>query len=466
MAKAFDPKDFYFIGIKGVAMAGLAVIAKQLGYSVRGSDVEEVFITDETLRVNGITVLAPFNADNILKNKPEVVVVSAAYGLQNPEVKAAKAARIPIWAQSEMLARVMSRFEGVGVAGVHGKTTTTSILAFILKEAGFSPSWAIGTSEIPGLESSAHLGDGSHFIVEADEYKKSDENLQPKFLDLPLQHAIITSIELDHPDVFQSANQIYEAFYRLISKLPRGGVIVACNDWPLVRRLVSRVVDRYCLTYGFSSGAQYQIVSHTDEPEKSVFSLSFDNKVIGKFTLQLPGKHNALNATAAYLMAVKLGVAKDKAVEIIARFKGLKRRFEYLGQYNNASFYDDYAHHPSALNYLFEAARERFPGQRLVAVFQPHTYSRTGKLLKDFAASLKNTDKLILLNIWASAREKSGYVTIKDLIDETKKFKPDVEYRSSTDEAAEYLKSLTKPGDVVLLIGAGDVYKIFDKLSS
>lgn len=460
-----EPKNLYFIGIKGVAMSGLAVIAKQLGYEVWGSDVDEVFITDDLLRTNNIKVFQGFDASNVIEKKPDVIIVSAAYGNQNPEMKAARAARIPIWTQSEMLGKVMERFVGVGVAGVHGKTTTTSMLAFIMKEAGFSPSYAIGTSDIPGLEGSSHIGDGSFFIAEADEYKKSDEYLQPKFLDLPLSHAIITSIELDHPDVFQSASQMYEVFYQLISKLPRKGIIVACADWPLVRRLASRVVDRDCSTYGFSPNSDFQLTDYQDSGTTSQFVLEQEGRKVCNFTLQVPGKHNALNAVAAYLMAKKLGVSEQKIIDILAKFQGLKRRFEFLGKYNNADFYDDYAHHPSALKYLFETARQHFPNRRIVAVFQPHTYSRTGKLLKEFAEALKEPDKLILLNIWASAREKSGYVTIKDLIDETKKVRSEVEYRSSLQEASEYLKSLTSAGDVVLLIGAGDVYKIFDKLN-
>lgn len=461
-----EPKSLYFIGIKGVAMTGLAVICKKLGYTVTGSDVEETFITDKILDEHRIQYYPGFNGDRIKQLKPDLVVVSAAYGLQNPEVKAAKSARITQIAQSEMLGKVISKYEGIGVTGVHGKTTTTSMLAFTLKEAGFSPSYAIGTSDIPGLEGSSHLGDGSQFVVEADEYKKSDTDLQPKFLDYPLEHIIITSIELDHPDVYQSAAQVYDAFYRLTTTLPRHGLIVACADWPLVRRLVGRLGDRKCDTYGFSPSASYQVIEYGEHETESTFSLRNNEKKIGPFHIKMPGRHNALNAAATFIMAIKLGVAEKIAIKALTKFTGPKRRFEFLGTFNDAPIFDDYAHHPSALEYLFEAARNRFPNKRLVAVFQPHTYSRTGKLLHEFADSLQAPDKLVLLNIWASAREKSGYVTIKDLIDLVKKKKTDVEYRSSLDDAATYLRSVIVPGDVVLLVGAGDVYKIYDKLVS
>lgn len=463
MTKNKEAKTIYFIGIKGVAMAGLAVMAQQLGMEVNGSDTAEVFPTDEMLHRHKISFHEDFSADH-LKYKPDLVVISAAYGLSNPEVKAAKSLRLTVVNQSELLGKYMDRFEGVGVAGVHGKTTTSSMLAYILQQAGYSPSYSIGTGSVVGLEDSAHIGNGQYFVAEADEYRKSDLATTPKFLDLPLQHVIITSIELDHPDVYATAEQVYNAFYQLTTKIPRGGTIIACTDWPLVKRLVTRRADRPCTTYGFEPNAQYQIVNF-EEHEAVSFGIRHNDEIIAKLKLTLPGKHNALNATAAALMANKLGVSWEVIAKALASFVGVKRRFEYLGEYNGAKFYDDYAHHPTALTYLLDSAHRRFAGKRLVVVFQPHTYSRTGKMLKEFAQSLKTADKLVLLNIWASAREKSGYVTIKDLIDEVKKYNPGVEYRSTLDELAVYLKSFVTGGDVVLLVGAGDVYKIFDKIS-
>lgn len=460
-----EPKSLYFVGIKGVAMSGLAVMAKELGYEVSGSDIAEEFITDHVLKEHDIKFFNGFEAEHLSKtSKPDLVVVGASYGLSNVEHKAAKTLRLPIITSSEMLGRLMNNFEGIGVAGTHGKTTTSSMLAFILKEAGFAPSYSIGTSDIPGLDGNAHIGDGKFFVAEADEYKKSDVDLAPKFLDLPLKHLIVTSIEFDHPDVYQTVEQIYNVFYQLTLKLPRDGVIVACTDWPLVRRLAARRVDREVLSFGFEAGSQYQLVELKENPTEISFKVKSADKTIGPIELSLPGRHNALNATAAVLMALQLGVTEAAIVKALRHFQAPKRRFELLGEFNGAQIFDDYAHHPTALRFLFDAARHRFPTKRIVAVFQPHTYSRTGKLLKEFAAALQEADKLILLNIWASAREKSGYVTIKDLIDATKLLKPDVEYRSTLDEAALYLKSFISTSDVVLLIGAGDVYKIYDKL--
>ncbi len=462
-----EPKSVYFIGIKGVAMSGLAVMAKELGYEVSGSDVGEEFITDHVLKEHSIKFFNSFEPEHVSRtNKPDLVVVGASFGQNNAEYKAAKTLRLPIITSSEMLGRLMANFEGVGVAGTHGKTTTSSMLAYILKEAGFSPSYSIGTSDIPGLNGNAHIGDGKYFVAEADEYKKSDESLEPKFLDLPLKHLIVTSIEFDHPDVYQTAEQIYNVFYRLTLKLPRDGVIVACTDWPLVRRLAARRVDREVLSFGFEPSAKYQITDLHELPDKVTFNIKGNEKIIGPIELALPGRHNVLNATAAILTALQLGVTEAAVTKALRHFAGPKRRFELLGEYNGAQIFDDYAHHPTALRFLFDATRHRYPTKQIVAVFQPHTYSRTGKLLKEFASALQEADKLILLNIWASAREKSGYVTIKDLIDATKLLKPDVEYRSSLDEAALYLKSFVTAKDVVLLIGAGDVYKIYEKLRS
>ncbi len=459
-----EPKSLYFVGIKGVAMAGLAVMAKQLGYEVSGSDEPVSFPTDELLDRHKIKVLTGFDADH-LAYKPDLVIVSAAYGMQNPEVKAIKSLRLTMISQSEMLAKIMNNYEGIGVAGVHGKTTTTAMLTTILRDAGYAPSYAIGTGSVGNLQDSAHIGDGKYFVVEADEYKKSDTDASPKFLDLPLKHIIITSIELDHPDVYATAEHVYDAFYQLSTKIPRDGTIVACIDWPLVKRLVSRRVDRPILSFGFDSAAEYQIVQLV-EGKESKFSIRDGDKIIGPFTIQLPGRHNVLNATAAALLSLKLGVAEEIVIKSLTTFISPGRRFQLLGTFNGAPIYDDYAHHPTAVSFLLDGVKKRFPGRRVVMVFQPHTYSRTGKLLKEFAASLKAADKLILLNIWASAREKSGYVTIKDLIDEVKKVKPDVEYRSSLEEVAVYLQSVIAPTDVVLLVGAGDVYKIYDQLNA
>lgn len=457
-------KKLYFVGIKGVAVAGLAIMSKELGYEVSGSDVKETFITDALLNKEKINFHNGFAAENIKKNKPDIVIIGAAHGANNPEVKIAKSMKIPTATQSEMLGKLMAEYDVIGVAGIHGKTTTTSMLTLILQDAGFSPSYSIGTSEIPGLVSSAHIGEGKYFIVEADEYKKSETNLQPKFLDFPIKYLIVTSIEMDHPDIYPSAEHIYQVFYQLTSKIPRNGSIIACSDWPLVRRLVSRSADRKCVTYGFNKGAEYQIID-VKEGLRDVFSLSKDKKIISSIELGMPGRHNMLNAVAAYLMAKQLGVKDLSIFKTLKNFKGPKRRFEYLGEINGAQFFDDYAHHPTALNFLIDTVKKKFPTKRITLVFQPHTYSRTGKLLKEFAESLKGPDRLLILNIWASAREKSGMVTIKDLLNEIRKYRKDVEFRSSLGEVASYLSGTMSKEDVILLVGAGDVYKIYEKLA-
>lgn len=442
-------------------MSALAIMARELGYTVTGSDVEEEFPTDEILRQSDIAVVQGFDAKN-LTDKPRVVV-SAAFGSENPEVKEAKKQRLQIKTYSEILGELMANYEGIGVAGVHGKTTTTALLAYILQEAGFSPSYSIGAPYVPGLPANGHIGQGKYFIVESDEYKKSEESNEPKFLDFPLKHVIITSIELDHPDMYQSAEDVYKAFYRLSVNIPRNGTIVACIDWPLVRRLVSRRVDRPCLTYGQDSSADYQVID-IKEGETTSFKIRSGEEVLGPFTTRLAGVHNALNATAAIIMATHLGVTESIITKALRKFIGPMRRFQVLGEYNGATVIDDYAHHPTAISAVIDAAKKRYPTKSITVVFQPHTYSRTGKLLKEFAGSLAAADRVILLNIFASAREKSGYVTIKDLIDVMKPLKPNLEYRATLDEAAQLLRGITDSDDLVILMGAGDVYKIYQKL--
>lgn len=462
--KTSSPNYYYFIGINGVAMASVAVMAKQMGLRVMGSDEDKYFPTDAYLQHHGIKRHQGFQSEH-LDDKPDVVVLGTSFGHNNPEVKTAKSRRIPILSMSEMLGQLMAGQQGIVVTGVHGKTTTTSLIASILQNAGFSPSYMIGTFDVPGLGEPGKIGSGKYFVVEGDEYKRAEEDTRPKFLDYPVEHLIITSIELDHPDLYQTQEHVYEAFYKLSMKVPRSGSIIACSDWPLVRRLVSRRADRNCLTYGFESGANYQIIQ-AKYGDKTEFKIRHQLETYGPYTLKLPGQHNVLNATSAIVLSKQLGISDESIRKSLAEFSGPKRRFEILGTINDAIIIDDYAHHPTALEFLLQAARQRYPQKRLVVVFQPHTYSRTGKLLKEFAESLKNSDLLILTNIFASAREKPGYVTIGDLITEIKKRRGNVEFRPSLEETAQFLKSTINKNDVVLLVGAGDIYKIYDILKN
>ena len=453
--KTTSNNRLHFIGIMGVGMSSLAIMAHELGYIVTGSDLEDTYsieAREKLFKELGIATFSGFSATNI-ENKPRIVL-SAAFDTNNPEVKEAKKQRLEINTFSEILGELMTNFEGIGVAGVHGKTTTTAMLAYILQEAGFAPSYMIGAPYIAGLPANGHIGQGKYFIVESDEYKKSEESNEPKFLDFPLKHVIITSIELDHPDMYQSAEDVYGAFYRLSVKIPRDGTIIACIDWPLVRRLVSRRVDRPYLTYGLDPSSQFRVVDIKEGEEMSFSILHADNQHIGPFTTKLAGAHNALNATAAIITARHLGVTDSVIIRAVRKFVGPMRRFQVLGQYNGALIIDDYAHHPTAVSAVIEAAHHRYPTKNIIVVFQPHTYSRTGRLLKEFAESLKGADKVILLNIFASAREKSGYVTIEDLIKILKPLKPDMEYRPSTTEAAKLLAGSIDSGDVVLLFCA------------
>jgi len=463
------PKKIYFIGIKGMGMSALAVITRQLGFEVWGSDMAETYSSEETeqrFRDLDITTYQGFEAQHLQAVRPDKVVVSAAYGATNPEVKAAKALRVTLVTQSEMLGEVIAKQESIGVAGIHGKTTTTAMLAFVLEQAGYSPSYFIGAPDVAGLKGNGHLGDGKYFVVEADEYRKSETDNTPKFLDLPLNHLIITSLELDHPDIFDTAEDVYAAFYRLWTRLPRGGTAVINTDWQLTRRLVNRLADRPALTYGLSSPAQFQIVEVQERVNETEFQLRSGEKTLGPFTVNLPGLHNVQNATAVIILALQLGVSLATLTKTLPKITLPKRRFQILGQVNGATVVDDYAHHPTAIRYLIAAARKRFPGKNIMIVFQPHTYSRTGKFLSEFALALAEADRVILLNIFASAREKSGYVSIKDLIDRLREHKDQVEYRPTLSEVATYLKSQITDKDVVLLTGAGDVYKVFAYLQN
>lgn len=459
-----DPNSLYFVGIKGAGMAALASIAAELGYQVQGSDVADKYPTEDQLIRHQIKVFQGFNGDNIATAQPGRIVASAAYSLDHPELKAAKKARIPIIYYSQFLGEILAKFESIGVSGVHGKTTTTSMLATILETAGLSPSFLVGVGQIFGFDSPGRLGKGRQFVVEADEYARSPQDKTAKFLDLPLKHLILTSIELDHPDIYDSAEAVYDTFYQLTTKIPRTGQIVACTDYPLVRRLISRLADRRVVTYGFSASATWRIRDfRPGQPVKFILS---NGQLKFELELNVPGKVNALNAAAAALIAHQLSVSAETIKEALAKFRLPKRRFEHLGQLNGAEVYDDYAHHPTAIKQLIETAREQFPDRRLVLVFQPHTFSRTAKLLNEFVGSLLGADELVILNIFASAREKSGYVSIRDLLEPLSQQHQQVSYQASLEEAAKYLQETITKDDVLVMAGAGDVYKIFSHFTS
>jgi len=453
-------KSAYLIGIKGVGMAALALYLKQAGFEVSGSDTNEQFPTDDILAQNDIPVYEPFDEKNLQDKKPDLVISSAAYGQANPEVKLAKKKHLNFIYFSEALGQISSDKKVIAVAGIHGKTTITAMIAFLLEKAGLSPSFIIGAGKFAGLKNIAKKGEGEYFIIEADEYRKSPDNKSSKFLDLSPQIAIISSIELDHPDLFTSVEDVYNAFYALACRVPRNGFIVTCIDYPKVKKLRRSLVDRDIETYGFDISAQWKIVNLEETPEEEKFYLNNSGKIFGPYVIEVPGKHNVLNATAAIILARKLGIQEKTIKKYLSQFKGVQRRFEEKAKIDNIIIIDDYAHHPTAIKSTLETAKKKYSDSKIYCIFQPHTFTRTETLLNEFSQAFKSADKVIITDIYTSAREEKGKISGADLALEIKKNQTGVRFISDWKEILAYLEDSVEPPAVIITMGAGNIYKI------
>lgn len=455
-------EKIHFIGIKGVGMAALAILAKEKGYEVTGSDVEDSFVTDETLSKAGI-IVAPFDAKN-LQNKPDLVIVSAAYDKSNVEIKEAHKRKLDLKPYSEALNYFSQEHQVIAISGVHGKTTTAALISFILTKAHLDPSFVIGSGEIPNLNSPGHFGKGDYFVLEADEYRKSPEDETSKFFDLSPQIEIITSIEMDHPDMFATDEKVYEAFYKFACHVARGGFIVLCLDYPKSKKLLRSLADRSFETYGFSDSAAWQICDFEESEDGTSFNILHEGKKIGPFKLKIPGQGNVLNATAATITALKLGIQEKIIKKYLQEFIGVKRRFEKIGEFGEVVLIDDYAHHPRSIELTLAAAKKRFPQSKIWCIFQPHTYSRTKELLADFAPAFNQADKVIITDIYASAREKTPTISGEDLMRAIHQNQKQVKYIALWSQIIQELTDNIEGKTLIMTMGAGDIYKLNEEI--
>lgn len=433
-------------------MSALAIVAKGIGYQVTGSDVDESFITDSSLAEAGLTSAVGFAPEHLAPSV-DLVIAGAAFGDNNPEIQAAQTRHLPIWTYSEALAYLAGHQQLVAVAGTHGKTTTTGLLAYLLMKANYDPSYVIGTGHIAGLPSHGRAGQGDYFIAEADDYKRAPNDPQPKFLDLTPYAAIITSIEFDHPDMYADLEACLTAFKQFAARIKRDGFLVTLAGDPTIKRLIDETNQRV-ITFGFGA-ADYQIQRHDNQS----FSLATHEQIYGPFKTALAGEHNLLNVAAATVMALQLGLSEQEIAASLPHFAGVERRYELLGQVGDTIVIDDYAHHPTAVQLTLETAKKQYPSRPLWTVFQPHTYSRTKALLKEFGQAFKAADQVIITDIYASARETEKTISTEELVNEIKRHHPTVEYIPQT-ELKSSLATRVPNGAVVLLMGAGDIYKI------
>ncbi len=472
-------KHIHFVGIKGVGMAPLAIIAHEAGFTVTGSDIEKEFITDAALKKAGIKPNVGFSPDYV--GKPDLVITTGAHGgFDNVEVVDAKVKNIPVMTQGEAVGVFMKgelfdkKFKGISVTGTHGKTTTTAILATILAENSLDPSYIIGTGDVGSLPSPGHFGKGNYFVAEADEYVSEPQyDKTIKFMWQYPEFAIFTNLEYDHPDVYSSIGQVREAFTKFAANISSKGALIACGDDREIQKVLQDV-DKRIITYGFNANNDYIISRVTISGDQTFFWIESHGTNLGEFAIRVPGEHNALNALAAFIVCLELGLSLEKIKKGLLAFHGSKRRLEFIGDLlSGAKVYDDYAHHPTEIRKTLTTLRKQYPNKKILCIFQPHTYSRTKELFNDFSKAFDNIDEVfvVITDIFASLREKSdpsagsGQVSGAKLAEAINSSRGEVHYVPTLSDVVEYINEKKLRSDTILVtMGAGDVYTVHSKL--
>ena len=450
-------KHAYLVGIKGVAMAALAVYLTESGLQVSGSDMDEAFPTDDELKKISVHIYSGFDADRIGKLKPDIVYYTGAHGgRDNPEVAEAIRLGIPAYPHGKGLGKLAEGKRQIVVAGSHGKTTTSAMIATILLHANLDPSYAIGCGAISGLPA-GHVGTSDWFVLEGDEYiTDPGHDTTPRFLWLAPEILVVTNIDFDHPDAYRDLSDVQRAFSELQSRQTGMQLTVVNGDDAKSRTLLN---GANVMTYGYSPNADVHISHMGFGDQRIFFTLEQKEVKIGEFAIKVPGRHNVANAAAAAVACHAIGVSWSQIHDGLLAFFGTKRRFEKIGERNGTVYYDDYAHHPAEIRATLAGARGMFPKHRIVAVFQPHTYSRTKALLSEFAAAFSDADTVILSAIYASKREHDTLgITGATLAEAAAKLHHKVIYAKEPEDIRTSLRSEVKPGDVVIFMGAGDIY--------
>lgn len=441
----------HFVGIGGVGMNGIAELLLNLDFEISGSDLKSSTLTLRLSRL-GATVAKGHRAENI--GNADVVVVSSAVKPDNPEVQAARERGIPVIRRAEMLAELMRLKYGVAVAGMHGKTTTTSLIGTVLAEGGIDPTIVIG-GRLKSIKANARLGMGEYLVAEADESDGSFLNLIPTI-------AVITNIDPEHLDYWVGGMpQIVDAFVDFANKIPFYGCSVLCLDHPTVQGLLPRLEKRF-LTYGLSPQADYSASHVVTEPGKTTFRVKKGEKILGSICLKLIGHHNVQNGLAAIAVADEIGVPFESIALALENFEGIARRFETKGRCGDIEVVDDYAHHPAEIKTTIEAAREAYD-RRLVVAFQPHRYSRTRDLMADFASAFNGSDVLLVSDVYPAGEDPIDGIDAQALVRSIGACgHHDVRAIGDLDDMIDALVNEVRDGDLVITLGAGDIGRVGD----
>lgn len=444
-------KNVHFVGIGGIGMSGIAEILLNQGFNITGSDLNKTEITDR-LESLGIKIYEGHDPANI--EGADVVVYSSAVNKDNPEVSAAIEKKIPVIKRSEMLAECMRMKYGIGIAGTHGKTTTTSMVGLVLTEAGVDPTIIVG-GKLSGLGgTNARLGNGDYIVVEADEFDRT-------FLMLTPVIAAITTLEKEHLDTYKDLDDIKSAFVEFANKVPFFGFVVLCLDEPALQDIIP-LIKKKIFTYGLSPQADVQAVDITHKENSSEYTVVYKEEILGRIKLNVPGVHNIKNSLVAVTIAKELGVPFDTIKKALGDFTGVYRRFEKKYD-NDVMVIDDYGHHPTEINVTLDGIRKGWK-RRLIAVFQPHLYSRTRDFYLEFGRSFLNSDVFICTDVYPAREKPIEGVSGQMIAEAAKKFgHKNVIYEADKNKIPELLKSIYKKGDIIITLGAGDIWKYGEK---
>ena len=436
----------HFIGIGGAGMSAIARILLDRGIQVSGSDAKDSIVI-ASLRALGAKVEIGHNSNNITSAK--TVVVSAAIKESNPELKAALQSGIPVLSRAQSLSELMKGYRSVAVAGTHGKTTTTSMLAVAIQECGVDPSFAIGGTPNDS-NANSHHGSGDIFVAEADESDSS-------FLVYNPHGAIITNMEIDHVDHFSSKEHLRETFLNFIKSIQNFLVICIDDDGGIELAKSAKELSLNLITYGESDTAQVKISHISTSATGSFFRITWQGVVLGEVSLNIPGRHNVLNATAALAAGLALELNPNQLILGLSKFHGVRRRFELKGNVTNVRVYDDYAHHPTEVSATIATAREVVEEGKIIVIFQPHRYSRTLAFADGFATSLAAADQVILLDIYGAGEESIPGASSSVIAEKIRKLGTKVDFEPSILSAIEMAVAAAKPKDLIITMGAGDV---------
>lgn len=442
----------HFVGIGGIGMSGIAEVLLTLGYKVSGSDLKHSAVTERLAKL-GATIHEGHRGENV--EGAEVVVTSSAISRGNPEVAEARRRHIPVIQRAEMLAELMRLKYGIAIAGMHGKTTTTSMVGSVLQAGGLDPTIVVG-GRVDALGSNARYGKSQYLVAEADESDRS-------FLKLSPIVSVVTNIDREHMDTYRDMEDIEQTFLDFMDRVPFYGTVVVCNDDEPLRNLIPNV-QRRVVTYGMREDSDFLIVdvdaaAKNDAPG-SRFKVEYRGQSLGEFHLHVPGIHNVLNATAAVAVGIGLEINVEKVRAALDSFRGVDRRFQLRGKVNGISVIDDYGHHPTEIKATLAAARH-CGYEHIHVIFQPHRYTRTQALLKEFGGAFENADNVLVLDIYPASEQPIPGVTAEAVVSEIGKLRNNsVGYSGSFADAIGAVAAIARPGDAILTLGAGSVSQL------